>query len=309
MSVVLKKAVLFLFAGLCGVSAFAREQIITTSDSVELYVNVQGQGPPCLYIHGGPGAGSYWLEALMGDSLEQHFQMIYLDQRGVGRSSSPTDGNFSMDRMVQDFEEVRKALGIEQWLTLGHSFGGVLQMGYVTQEPKSISALLFINCTLWLEESFEESWLPKAMELAGEKTPKECMDTKKPIHERMMAIAPVLGQNQLLWKMFFAHEANDATMNATYASFTSWNTDFSQRAFELKDYWKNYKKLSKDVKQPVLFFYGTQDWAIGPQHYQGVRFKNLTLQECEVGHIPFLEAQEELLEAIRTFKKRHSEKL
>ena len=147
MSVVLRKAVLFLFVCLCGVSAFAKEQMVLTSDSVELYVNIEGQGPPCLYIHGGPGAGSYWLEALMGDSLEQYFQMIYLDQRGVGRSSSPTDGNFSMNRMVQDFEEVRKALGIEQWLTLGHSFGGVLQMGYATQQPESISAFLFINCS------------------------------------------------------------------------------------------------------------------------------------------------------------------
>lgn len=70
----------------------AQEKTILTSDSVSLYVNVKGKGTPCLYLHGGPGSGSYWLEKFFGDYLEQHFQMIYLDQRGVGRSTSPLDG-------------------------------------------------------------------------------------------------------------------------------------------------------------------------------------------------------------------------
>lgn len=110
-------------------TAQAQQREIITSDSVQLYVTIKGSGTPCLYIHGGPGSGSYWLEKLFGDYLEQHFQMIYLDQRGVCRSSSPKDKNYSSDRMVQDFEEVRKALGISQWFTLGHSFGGILQNG------------------------------------------------------------------------------------------------------------------------------------------------------------------------------------
>ncbi len=49
--------------------------------------------------------------------------MIYLDQRGVCRPSSLKDGNYSMDRMIQDFEEVRETLGIKEWFTLDHSFG------------------------------------------------------------------------------------------------------------------------------------------------------------------------------------------
>ncbi|MDD5047097.1 MAG: alpha/beta fold hydrolase, partial [Bacteroidales bacterium] len=112
---------------LTGIALNAQERTILTSDSVSLYVNVKGSGTPCLYLHGGPGSGSYWLEKFFGNYLEQNFQMIYLDQRGVGRSTSPRDGNYSMDRMVCDFEEIRQALGLSQWLTLGHSFGGILQ--------------------------------------------------------------------------------------------------------------------------------------------------------------------------------------
>jgi len=51
-----------------------QERHIITSDSVDLYVNVRGTGTPCLYIHGGPGSGSYWMELFLGDFLEQHLQ-------------------------------------------------------------------------------------------------------------------------------------------------------------------------------------------------------------------------------------------
>lgn len=144
--------------------ARAQERYIVTSDSVTLYVKVKGKGQPCLYIHGGPGAGSYWLDKLYGEQLEQHFQMIYLDQRGVGRSSSPKDHNFAIDRVTKDFEEVRQALGINRWLALGHSFGGVLQTDYAGRYPQSIKGLLMINCTLSLDDSFRNSWIPKAYE-------------------------------------------------------------------------------------------------------------------------------------------------
>ncbi len=82
---------------LIGSSVHAIETFIITSDSVQLYVKIEGTGPSCLYIHGGPGSGGNWLEEFMGDWLEQHFQMIYLDQRGVGRSSSSYDHDYSMN--------------------------------------------------------------------------------------------------------------------------------------------------------------------------------------------------------------------
>jgi pimeloyl-ACP methyl ester carboxylesterase len=100
-------------------------------------------------LHGGPGSGSHWLEKFFGDYLEQHFQMIYLDQRGVCRSSSPKDNNYSLERMILDFEEVREALGIGEWLTLGHSFGGILQMAYSSQKNDSIMNSSYRDIANW----------------------------------------------------------------------------------------------------------------------------------------------------------------
>jgi len=281
----------------------AQETYIKTSDGVDLYVNVKGKGTPCLYIHGGPGSGSYWLEKFAGDSLEQHFQMIYLDQRGVGRSSSPKDQNYSMDRMVKDFEEVRISLGIKQWLTMGHSFGGILQMGYVTSKPSSVIGLLFINCSLSMNESFENSWLPKALELAGNDTPAVCYDKSVPIYKRMGAVVPVLNKKGVFWKIFYANEENSRKMNDTYWSFKSWNNDQSNIIMEISEYWKDYRVSSEEVKQPVLFYYGRTDWSVGPEHYKGVKFPSMLLWGSNAGHMPFMESKEDLMKAINRFQR------
>jgi len=197
---------LILLSTLCLIQLKAQDNYFITSDSVKLFVSVKGEGTPCLYLHGGPGSGSYWMEKFMGDFLESQFQMVYLDQRGVGRSSSPKDNNYSLERMAKDFEEVREYLGLSKWLTLGHSFGGILQMGYVDRHPEAIEGMIFINCTLSLEESFGESWLPKAIEQAGKDVPAICLDPTESLCNRMIAIMPLLHDRGLMWKIFFTNE-------------------------------------------------------------------------------------------------------
>lgn len=295
--------ILFLLLSIViGASLVAQEQYVTTSDSVQLYVHVKGEGLPCLYIHGGPGSGSNWLEVFMGDSLEQQFRMIYLDQRGVGRSTSPADNNYSPERMVKDFEEVRLALGIKQWLTIGHSFGGVLQMAYVQHHPEVIDGLMLVNCTLDMNDSFGNSWLPKAMALLGDETPAVCNDTTVSVYRRMLAVMPVLGQKGEMWKIFFNKQEDSWKMNETYSTFESWNGDQSEQILEYDAYWQDFRKYSALVKQPVLFYYGETDYAIGPEHYKGVRFPEVLVWGSPVGHMPFLEDKADLMKAISQYK-------
>ena len=102
------KNLLLLLVALTGfIRLQGKELIVTTTDSVQLYVKIKGHGPHLLYLHGGPGSGSYWLEKFSGEFFERHFTLIYLDQRGTGRSTSPSNGDYSMKRMAEDFEQVR----------------------------------------------------------------------------------------------------------------------------------------------------------------------------------------------------------
>ena len=52
------------------------EVAFRTSDSVRLFVKISGKGVPCVFVHGGPGAGSYAFEQLAGRALEGSLQMI-----------------------------------------------------------------------------------------------------------------------------------------------------------------------------------------------------------------------------------------
>lgn len=77
--------------------------IVATADGTKLYTKSIGEGLPCLDIHGGPGAWSYHFEALGGNSLEAHLNMIYLDQRGCGRSTKPVTEDYRLDTVVDRF--------------------------------------------------------------------------------------------------------------------------------------------------------------------------------------------------------------
>lgn len=288
---------MLLLAGWLG----AREMKIVTSDSVCLYINVRGTGTPCLYLHGGPGSGSLWLEEFMGDYLEKKFQMVYLDQRGVGRSSSPENGDYSMERMVKDFEEVRKALGIDTWLTLGHSFGGILQMGYVKACPEAHSGMIMINCTLCMQESFSGSWISKAHEILGKEQPDMSSATPAQLLEVMTGLIDSLNKRELFWKMAYTEEANQEIMNATYGKVSEWNSDFSNIALSVADYWSDFRQFAPQVKVPVLFFYGERDWMVGPNHYKGIKFPNALYISSPTGHMPFLESRGDLEKAIDKF--------
>ncbi len=288
---------------LLGVALKAQEKIILTSDSVSLYVNVKGNGPPCLYLHGGPGSGSYWLEKFFGEFLEDNFQMIYLDQRGVGRSTSPKDGNFSMDRMVRDFEEIREALGISQWLTLGHSFGGILQMGYWEKHPQNIIGMIMINCTVSMQDSFGKSWLQKAAEFTGTEYIPIQSASPDSLMSRLMQVSNVLDEQGVRWKMTFVSPEDEQKINDTYNGFPNWNSDFGNAAMFIEDFWKDYRDLTQKVEVPVLFYYGTKDWPVGPEHYKGVKFPQMMLYKSNVMHFPFLEKPEELGTAILIYKK------
>lgn len=292
-------AIVFLFLAW---TAGAEERYITTSDGVELYVKIAGSGEPCLYLHGGPGSGSYWVEKFYGKELENQFTMIYLDQRGVGRSSSPENKDYSPERMALDFEEVRQALDYDSWITLGHSFGGILQMQYLENYPESTKGLIMVNCTLDINESFCESWSPKAAEFLEITNLPGCANDTVPLMDRMQSHIYELKQRDIFWKMGFATKETEAQLDATYTEIPDWNFDFGNAAFSYDGYWKDFKPATANVNVPVLFYYGTKDWMVGPNHYQGMKFPNKLLWKNDGGHIPFMENKEDLQNAIIAFR-------
>jgi proline iminopeptidase len=203
--------------------------------------------------------------------------------------------------MIQDFEEVRKALEIKEWLTLGHSFGGILQMAYIEKYPQSIKGMIMINCTLNMKESFCNSWIPKAAEIAGVNYTLPQTNSPDSIFNKMIEVAKVMDEKRGRWKMAYSSQKNDSLMNSSYYEISNWNNDFSSVALNINDYWNDYTTETSKIKAPVLFFYGHMDWMIGPKHYVNVKFPNMILWGSDVGHMPFLENRNDLEKAIDNY--------
>ncbi len=110
-----------------------------------LYVEDTGprDAPALLYLHGGPGAGSFDFSLYQRDRLNTTLRTVILDQRGVLRSD-PVETCTVAD-LVEDCEGLRQALGISSWTVIGHSFGGMLALLYATQYPTAVTKVIFEN--------------------------------------------------------------------------------------------------------------------------------------------------------------------
>ena len=112
---------------------------------VRLWYRVAGpaSGEPVVFLHGGPGEGSQTFAKFAGPALEGRLRMVYLDQRGSGRSARPKDAAaYSIDRLVEDVEALRRELGVERISLIGHSFGTVLALEYAARYPGRVSRVV-----------------------------------------------------------------------------------------------------------------------------------------------------------------------
>lgn len=132
-----------LFILLLSQLVFAQTEGTIDSNGSRLYYRVFGNGTPILIINGGPGLNSDGFVGL-AQTLSKNNQTIIYDQRGTGKSVvGPIDNTtITMNLMVEDIENLRKHLGITQWVVLGHSFGGMLAAYYATKYPKHIKAVI-----------------------------------------------------------------------------------------------------------------------------------------------------------------------
>lgn len=89
---------------------------------------------PLLLIHGGPGSSHNYFE-LIDDYAEQSGrQLIMYDQVGCGKSSLPEDEKWYVkETWAEELIALRKYLHLDQVHMLGQSWGGMLEMFYLTQ--------------------------------------------------------------------------------------------------------------------------------------------------------------------------------
>jgi proline iminopeptidase len=112
---------------------------------VLIYTVSFGHGDPLVVLHGGPGAShDYFLPYLL--PLARHNRLVFIDERGSGKSEKLEDvSRYTVEKMVEDVEAVRVALGLGRINLLGHSFGGVLAQAYALKYQQHLAHLILCS--------------------------------------------------------------------------------------------------------------------------------------------------------------------
>lgn len=134
---------LFLATFFISVSINAQKDAYIQFEDNVIHLAAYGEGQAILIINGGPGMNSEGFKSLAKILGISNKAIIY-DQRGTGQSNiAKTDSNtITMDSMAHDIEAIRKYLNLDNWIVLGHSFGGMLASYYASKYPERIKGLI-----------------------------------------------------------------------------------------------------------------------------------------------------------------------
>jgi pimeloyl-ACP methyl ester carboxylesterase len=105
---------------------------------VQLHAVVGGEGPPLLLIHGWPGSWYYW--RLVMPALARDFEVVAVDQRGIGLSAKPEDG-YDSASLANDFVGAMDALGHEHFAVVGVDTGMLIAYAIAADHPERVTRL------------------------------------------------------------------------------------------------------------------------------------------------------------------------
>lgn len=271
----------------------------------ELYFKTFGKGEPLVVLHGGPGLShDYFLPQLI--KLAEKNLVIFYDQRGSGRSlNTKIDEEYiNSDQFVEDLETLRQSLGLEKFILMGHSWGGMLAMQYATKYPDNLSGLILLNSS---PANFKGQ---KAFIDEFAKRTKDILDDIKPLFAfedfKKLNATQITEVYRQLFSVYCDDPEKSQKLNLNFNGASA-QSGFKVMEEMSKTSWLHpsidvIPKL-KDIKVPTLILHGKQD--IVPL-WTAEDIKNaisdsdlVILDHC--GHFPFIEQPTLFFETITLF--------
>jgi len=111
------------------------------------YMDVAAETPngkSVLLLHGKNFSGAYWdktISALVKDG----YRVIIPDQIGFGKSSKPTDYQYSFHALATQTKALLDELKVEKTVVIGHSMGGMVATRFTLMFPAMTEKLVLVN--------------------------------------------------------------------------------------------------------------------------------------------------------------------
>jgi proline iminopeptidase len=235
----------------------------------------EGSGRPVLFVHGGPGVPLRQPLAAL-EPLAERRQFVYYDQRGCGGSTRPirkfTSSNYyenmkTLDRtlglgaQIADIERVRRILGEQKLVLMGHSFGGFLAALYAAEFPERVAGLVLVAPASVLVLPAPEGDL---FSTVGTRLP----DSMKPEYDaylkRMLDFGGIFSKsdqdlqavNAEFAKYYRAVSKHPVFTDSDAGDVGGWMVEAMYMSMGQKH---DYREALRRVKAPVLVIHGNED--------------------------------------------------
>lgn len=271
-----------------------------------LFIVERGQGYPVLVLHGGPGIDHHTFGDYL-DPLTDRYRLILVDQRSCGRSDRTPERTWTLEQMVQDVTVLARALALERYAVLGHSYGAFVALQHAVTFPghagqtivsNGIPSARFLAHVDRNLQAFEPAELREQVAASWER--EKSVETPEDV--------AALLHDQL--PFHFADprdprikEYEERTAQAVYSPQVL--RHFAGQAYggiEVED-------RLRGVPQPVLVLAGRYDRTCSVEAAEaiarGVPNAQLVVVEHS-GHMLFVEEQERYIEVVRSFLDRHA---
>ncbi|WP_339095164.1 alpha/beta fold hydrolase [Deinococcus sp. VB343] len=291
-------------------------------NGADLYFEVVGEATPAaplVYLHGGPGYNSFSFRELLGERLEDlGRRVVYLDQRGCGRSGALEDteqakaagdaDTLDLDTLVADVEELRDFLGAEQIVPLGHGFGALIALEYARRYPTRTSRAVVVNP--WVHfPALALTLLREASALAGAEFEDPAVKVRAQTPEgqhppigaaRIEAAFARLNARDLLNALQFVDPQSRMRLEFLDVESQLLGGAEMQQALVNQGLWEfEYPAFMADIRRPVFVIAGVHDRTSYPEQTDWVvDLAGGDLTVLDTGHYPWLDDEDAFVEAL-----------
>lgn len=283
------------------------------ADGVAIWYKLAGRkgAPTIAYLHGGPGYNAFAFEQSSGRLLESRFQVLYIDQRGCGRSGfhgSPSQ--YGMSKTVDDIEQIRASIGVGRLILLGHSFRGLVAAEYARRYPAHVSAIVMIDIAPDVHRALEHQ-VATIDAVAETKFPVEAsrihaiaQSDGKPF-EKLFRLYELLGRVPIQRHLHYAAPQAQEKMERVDGASGIMGCTSSEvlSAFEREGYLLGPRpSVAARITVPTLLIAGRSSHVIGADNIRfAAEIWGARVQWLETGHFVYFERPDEFANAVESF--------
>lgn len=243
-------------------------KIITLDNGYHLWTNTQGEGDiHLLALHGGPGGNhEYWEDA--ADQLKKqglNVQVTMYDQLGSLYSDQPDYSDpeiakkyLTYEYFLDEVDEVREKLGLDNFYLIGQSWGGLLVQEYAVKYGQHLKGAIISSMVDEIDEYVdhvnelrEKTLSPEAVAFM-----KQCEDNNDYSNPKYQEYVQVMNEQYVDRKQpSKLYHLKDLGGDAVYNVFQGDN-EFVITG-KLKDW--HFRDQLKNIKVPTLITFGEHE--------------------------------------------------